>query len=218
MIFVVIFGVFALVVLDQLGLLPDTVHRSLGRIEATFVPASSVPAYLEKFEGEWDVSMTPGDSPQGIDCPAQAGSVRIHDGVLSGALGSFGHQMTLAATIDESGHLSGTLDMGQRTGSWSGSAANGEGSGTWSDDLDCMGTLTLSKDEAVIDPIAGIAASIGGSATLMRGQVSRALLPKEPLYSGDTIVVTSGTVSLTLGTLPNQTSVNLSKGESYTVK
>jgi hypothetical protein len=62
-----------------------------------------------------------------------------------------------------------------------------------------MGTLTLTKRDPVLDPVAGKVVSVQGDATLREGGETSSPVPGMLVYGDDVVETAAGTVMLGIG-------------------
>ena len=199
---IVCFGAIGLLFAQELNLLPAPVYSFLYGIESS-VPFfnTSVPPYLQKFEGNWMMTLTPTSAESELgDCSIISGLLHVQKGVFSGSIGPLGSAFVVVASTTEDGALSGTFGgTTVRMGTLTATLQNGEGAGRWSDTYNCSGTVQLEKQDPVIDPVKGRVVSEQGVAELLRGSTSEVLFPGLALYQDDKIVTQDGSVLLGLG-------------------
>jgi len=215
---IICFAAVGFAIVAGLGLVPQPIYSFLYKIEKNlgFGSASNTP-YLQKFEGYWEMSLTPSvvESELG-KCPSLQGNVRVKEGQFSGSLGEFGSSAGIHAKVTESGVWSGTFSTaGVHTGTIKGKIINGKGEGSWVDNHDCKGTVTLTKLDPVIDPVQGTISSLMGEARLTRGGELRWAVPGEALYVGDKVEV--GTNSEATVTMTRSGKTIVRAGTGFTV-
>lgn len=216
-VFTVVIAGFGVMLLYKLNYLPQPVYTFLyQRLEPS--SKSNYP-YLEKFEGHWSVAFEP--SVTGTDivrCSSETGTFQIHNGKVTGMIGDLSGYISVQAQVDANGMVAGkTLRGSDEAGEVTAQLAEGQGSGSWSDALDCKGSITLKKVEAIADPIEGKLISFGGSIKLLRSSIETDPLPGQLLYEGDTVeVAQGGKAYLSLGAAGQP--VNLIGPMTYVVK
>jgi hypothetical protein len=205
-------------VVSDLGLLPtsvnvfwDTIERTVPFLQATIMPS------MEKYEGTWTVTLRP-SAPQSdiASCDTITGVLQVHNGQFSGGIGPFGSALPFHASTTEQGVLAGSFGgTSDRTGTVNATLDNGAGSGTWSDNYNCGGAVTFTKDAPVIDPVQGKVVSVAGDVVLVRNGAVGSASPGLPLYAGDELQVGDGHALLGIGLTLNP--VTLSSNTTYVV-
>jgi hypothetical protein len=199
---ILLFGGVALLFAAQLGAVPAPVYSFLYELELSipFVN-SSVPPYLQKFEGNWQITLTPQNAETELgSCVVISGLLHVHDGVFSGVAGELGSSYPFIASTTPDGALSGTFGgTTLRMGNFAATLADGQGNGTWSDSYGCQGSAVLQKQDQIVDPVKGKIVSANNGAYMMRGGGQVALYPGLLLYAGDEIITGNGTALLGMG-------------------
>jgi hypothetical protein len=199
-VFLLVISGIGTMLLYKLNYLPQPVYAFLYQYVATSSKASY--PYLEKFEGHWTVAFEPNVTGTDIvRCSSETGTVKVHNGHVTGTVGELSRYVSVDAKVDTNGVLAGITKRGSdEAGAVHALLANGRGAGDWSDALDCKGSITLTKLEPVVDPVAGKLISFGGSVKLLRSGVKTDPLPGVLLYDGDAIEVAAGSkIFLSLG-------------------
>ena len=200
----------------SLNMLPSSIYAYTYQLFSFGSPQSTYP-YLTKFEGHWQADLTPVATQTAVaQCTFKSGVVIVHDGTLSGSVGTLNDYMSLSATIDPDGHLTGTTvrSGNGNDGSIEATIVTTHGQGSWTDAFGCQGTLSLKKVDPFEDPSKGSIVSYAGDVTLVRAGGSESPTPGQLLYVGDEIDVPSnGSAYLSIGL---QT-VNLMGGQTYKV-
>ncbi|MBY0294065.1 hypothetical protein K2Q08_01885 [Patescibacteria group bacterium] len=202
----------------QLNMLPASAYPFIQKFLQSFSLTKSTPPSLEKFEGSWTLTFTPTRAQSDIGtCALPSGSLRVHAGKFTGAVGEPGSSMPVNANVTDDGKLTGVIgnNSTSRKGTITANIGNGAGQGTWKDDSECTGTVTFVKEQAVVDPVQGkvVSATTG---TLLRDGKKRALVPGMSLYVGDVVEAGDGTVLLGIG-IASQTPIDLSPSMTYKV-
>lgn len=215
---IVCFAAVGIAMVAGLGLVPQSIYSFLYKVEKDlgFGGTSDAP-HLQKFEGYWDISLTPSivESELG-KCSNIEGTVRVQSGQISGSIGSFGSSIGIRAKVTENGMWSGTFSTaGVHKGTIKGKILNGKGDGTWGDNYDCRGTISLTKLDPVIDPVQGNITSLVGEVRLTRGGELRWAVPGEVLYVGDKVEV--GTNSEAIVTMKRSGKTTVPAGTGFTV-
>ena len=206
-----VFIAIGAVFLSGLGLIPAPVYSFLyvAELHIPFFQPNIIP-YLEKFEGNWNVSLTPspGVSSTITNCTTTGGLVHVHNGVFSGTIGHTGSALPFTATTTEEGSLVAafggvTLYVGQVQATLQGAAGQGE----WSDNYGCSGTAQFQKIDPVVDPVLEQVVSAKGDTELVRDGIQEPLMPGLALYAGDEIHTGDGQVLLSTGPYANPITV-----------
>lgn len=218
-----LFGLFftAILVLFayQFNMLPVSVYPFAYKLMQSFPFLAPIPPSFEKFEGTWAVTFTPRRPQSDIGtCDLPSGSLHVHAGKFTGAVGFSGPSVPITANTTDDGRLTGIIGNAStvRKGTLVADIQNGVGRGVWEDGFECDGTVLFTKQQAVIDPVQGRVVSAGGDSKLLRNGEIRPLLPGMLLYVGDTIEARDGTVLLSMGAA-FETPVDLTSSMTYKV-
>jgi len=213
--FLLVLGGMAFMVAFSLNALPPQVYTFVYTLVSSVDAPTSKYPHLTKFEGRWDVTLTPANQSQITQCETNVGVLTIRDGQVSGSVGALQKNITIRATVRDDGALIGKTFRGKEgEGPITGSIYKAKGSGEWSDILDCRGTFTMKKIDPVRDPVKGTLVSYTSEVALVRAGELRFPTPGQSLYVGDRIEVSStGTAHLSIG----QEQVQLTGGMQYTV-
>lgn len=216
-------GAFVFIIAASFGILPSSFYSAMHTIENRVRLGLGIYAtepYLQKFEGRWALSFVPSEVESQIgNCAHAEGDVVVRNGVLTGTVYSKSPDLSfsVSGSVREDGTLRGSTQTGGRTGKFSGSVAGARGSGVWNDAIDCTGALSLTKKDAIIDPIQGKVVAVQGSVYIKRGTELVLAYPNQVLYVNDEIQVgDGGDARVSLG--PKQQQLEIGVGEHYTVK
>lgn len=199
----------------SLNALPPQIYAFVYSLVASVDAPTSKYPHLTKFEGKWEVVLTPSNQSQITQCEVTTGVLTVHDGRVSGSVGALQKNITINAAVREDGALLGKTSRGKEgEGPITGTIYKANGSGQWADVFDCRGVFTMKKIDPVRDPVKGTLISYTSEVVLVRGGQSRFPTPGQSLYVGDRIEVSvAGTAYLSIG----QEQIQLTGGMQYMV-